>query len=174
MPYRLDRPIPEKNIGHRSEKLSGNKTARNKKVLSWLGVYIDRNKTRSYSFVYGHSPEICHKQSNWNNQDRNSRSLSRKVAFLEKVSWDQKGIWGKKYFVSPVGINEEVIRKYVQSQSEEETGQVQLEFWMYHACKGVGIDLAWISRYRRKIFAKAVKEYSEKILSHIPELYPDI
>jgi len=47
---------------------------------------------------------------------------------LEKVSWDQKGIWGKKYFVSPVGINEEVIRKYVQSQAEEETGQVQLEF----------------------------------------------
>jgi len=45
---------------------------------------------------------------------------------------------------------------------------------MYHACKGVGSDLAWISRYRRKIFAKAVKEYSEKILSHIPKLYPDI
>jgi len=57
-----------------------------------------------------------------------SRPLSRKVAFLEKVSWDQKGIWGKKYFVSPVGINEEVIRKYVQSQAEEETGQAQLEF----------------------------------------------
>jgi hypothetical protein len=27
-----------------------------------------------------------------------------------------------------VGINEEVIRKYVQSQAEEETGQAQLEF----------------------------------------------
>ena len=57
-----------------------------------------------------------------------SRSLSRKFTFLEKVYWDQKGIWGKGYFVSTVGITEEVIRKYVQSQAEEETGQAQLEF----------------------------------------------
>jgi putative transposase len=57
-----------------------------------------------------------------------SRALSRKFAFLKKVYWDKKGIWGKGYFVSTVGINEEVIRKYVQSQAEEETGQAQLEF----------------------------------------------
>jgi putative transposase len=31
-----------------------------------------------------------------------------------------------------------------------------------------------IQRYRRKIFEKGVKEYAEKILSHIPELDPDI
>jgi len=51
-----------------------------------------------------------------------SRPLSRKFDFLEKVSWDQKGIWGKEYFVSTVGINREVIHKYVQSQAKEETG----------------------------------------------------
>ena len=32
----------------------------------------------------------------------------------------------------------------------------------------------FLLRYRRKIFAKGVKEYTEKILSNIPELYPDI
>jgi len=57
-----------------------------------------------------------------------SRSLSRKFTFLQKVYWDKMGIWGKGYFVSTVGINEEVIRKYIQSQTEEETGQAQLEF----------------------------------------------
>ncbi len=57
-----------------------------------------------------------------------SRSLSRKFAFLEKIYWDQKGIWGKGYFVSTVGINEEVIHHYVQFQAGEETGQAQLEF----------------------------------------------
>lgn len=57
-----------------------------------------------------------------------SRSLSRKFNFLQRVYWDQKGIWDKGYFVSTVGINEEVIRKYVQCQAEEETGQAQLEF----------------------------------------------
>ena len=57
-----------------------------------------------------------------------SRYLSSKFNFLHKVCWDQKGIWGKGYFVSTVGINEEVIRKYVQYQAEEETGQAQFEF----------------------------------------------
>jgi len=44
-----------------------------------------------------------------------SRSLGRKFNFLEKVYWDQRGIWGRGYFVSTVGNNEEIIRKYVQS-----------------------------------------------------------
>ncbi len=57
-----------------------------------------------------------------------SRSLSKKFNFLQKVYWDKKGIWGEGYFVSTVGINEEVIRRYVQQQAEEETGQAQLEF----------------------------------------------
>jgi len=57
-----------------------------------------------------------------------SRSLNRKFALLKKVYWDRKGIWGKGYFVSTVGINEEVIQRYVQSQEEEETEQAKLEF----------------------------------------------
>ena len=32
----------------------------------------------------------------------------------------------------------------------------------------------WTPRYRRKVFAKRVKEYAEKVLSHIIELDPDI
>jgi putative transposase len=43
-----------------------------------------------------------------------------------------------------------------------------------HAIYKTEYHLVWIPRYRRKIFAKGVKEYTEKILSHIPELYPDI
>ncbi|MCJ7669816.1 MAG: IS200/IS605 family transposase [Dehalococcoidia bacterium] len=57
-----------------------------------------------------------------------SRSLSRKFAFLKKVYGDRKGIWGKGYFVSTVGINEEIIRKYIKLQEKEETGQAKLEF----------------------------------------------
>ncbi len=43
-----------------------------------------------------------------------------------------------------------------------------------HAIYKTEYHLFWIPRYRRKIFAKGVREYTEKILSHIPELYPDI
>jgi len=40
----------------------------------------------------------------------------------------KKASGGKGYFVSTAGTNEEVIRKYVESQEKEETGQVKHEF----------------------------------------------
>ena len=43
-----------------------------------------------------------------------------------------------------------------------------------HAIYKTEYHLVWIPRYRRKIFVKGVKEYIEKILSNIPEHYPDI
>jgi len=46
---------------------------------------------------------------------------------LDKIYWDDKEIWGKDYFVSTMGINEEVIRKYIELQEKEDAGQAQLE-----------------------------------------------
>jgi len=43
-----------------------------------------------------------------------------------------------------------------------------------HAIYKTEYHLVWIPRYRRKVFAKGVKEYTEKLLSHIPGLNPDI
>ena len=58
-----------------------------------------------------------------------SRTLKKKFAFLKKVYWGNEGIWGKGYFVSTVGINESIIRKYVEMQEKEESGQAQLELF---------------------------------------------
>jgi len=55
------------------------------------------------------------------------RFLSRRFAFLKKAYWDRKGIQGEGYFVSTVEINEEVIRRYIDSKEKEETGQAKLE-----------------------------------------------
>jgi len=49
-------------------KLSKNKTSGNKEILSGLGIYRDRNKERSCSFVYGNPPGVCRKQSSGNHQ----------------------------------------------------------------------------------------------------------
>jgi len=57
-----------------------------------------------------------------------SRSINRKFTLLKKVYWDKKGIWGKDYFFSTVGIDEEVVRKNVQFQAEEEIAKAQIEF----------------------------------------------
>lgn len=57
-----------------------------------------------------------------------SRRLREKFRFLDKVYWDRGGIWSTGYFVSTVGITEEIIRRYVVRQGKEDAGQAQLEF----------------------------------------------
>ena len=56
-----------------------------------------------------------------------SRALSLKFRFLENVYWDHEGIWSKGFFVSTVGVNEAVIRRYVEMQAKEDAGQAELE-----------------------------------------------
>ena len=54
--------------------------------------------------------------------------MRKRFPFLDKVYWGTDGIWSIGYFVSTAGINEEVIRKYIQKQGEEDSGQAKLEF----------------------------------------------
>ena len=56
-----------------------------------------------------------------------SVKLKEKFPFLKKVYWGTDGIWSDGYFVSTVGINERVIKRYIEGQSEEDSGQVKLE-----------------------------------------------
>jgi len=54
--------------------------------------------------------------------------MRRKFPFLDKVYWGQGGIWSRGYFVSTVGISESTIRKYIEMQGKEDSGQALLEF----------------------------------------------
>ena len=56
-----------------------------------------------------------------------SRGLKQKFEFLKKVYWGTEGIWSAGYFVSTVGINETIIRKYIEQQEKEDTGRAKLE-----------------------------------------------
>lgn len=57
-----------------------------------------------------------------------SRGLKAKFPFLKEVYWGTDGIWLEGYFVSTTGVNEEIIRKYIENQLTEDTGQAKLEF----------------------------------------------
>ena len=57
-----------------------------------------------------------------------SRELKKKFKFLKKVYWDNGGIWSVGYFFSTVGINEEIIRNYIEHQGQEDSGQAELSF----------------------------------------------
>jgi putative transposase len=61
------------------------------------------------------------------------RVMRRKFPYLDKVYWGKSGIWSIGYFVSTIGINEEVIQKYIQKQGQEDSGQAQLVFKMPRA-----------------------------------------
>ena len=54
--------------------------------------------------------------------------MRKRFPFLDKVYWGVDGIWSIGYFVSTVGITEETIRRYVQMQGTEDSGQAKLVF----------------------------------------------
>ena len=55
-----------------------------------------------------------------------AKSLNEKFPHLRKVYWGTKSIWSAGYFVSTVGINEEIIRLYIKNQGEDDAGQSNL------------------------------------------------
>jgi len=57
-----------------------------------------------------------------------SASLLRKAfSFLDKVYWKENVVWSPGYFVSSVGIDEQVIRRYVERQGRQDSGQFREE-----------------------------------------------
>ena len=56
-----------------------------------------------------------------------SAALKQRFRFLKNVYLDEGGIWSVGYFVSTVGINEAIIRRYIRKQQKEDGGQAQLD-----------------------------------------------
>ena len=56
-----------------------------------------------------------------------SRDIKKKFPLLKKVYWGTDGIWSDGYFVSTIGISEEIVRRYIEHQGQEDSGQAQLE-----------------------------------------------
>ena len=54
--------------------------------------------------------------------------MRNKFPFLDKVYWAKSGIWSRGYFVSTVGISESTIKRYIEMQGKEDSGQALLEF----------------------------------------------
>jgi len=56
-----------------------------------------------------------------------ARKLKVTFPFLKDVYWGTDSIWSGSYFVSTVGISKAVIRRYIEHQGKEDTGQAKLE-----------------------------------------------
>ncbi len=57
-----------------------------------------------------------------------SASLLREAfEWLSKVYWKENLVWSPGYFVSSVGVEEDVIKNYVEHQGMEDLSQLQLK-----------------------------------------------
>lgn len=56
------------------------------------------------------------------------QAMREKFPFLTDVYWGEDGIWSGGDFVSTVGLNEEMIKRYIELQGRENVGQAKLEF----------------------------------------------
>lgn len=54
------------------------------------------------------------------------KALRKKFKYLDIFYFDHQGIWSNGYFVSTAGINESVIRRYINLQAKEDKGQAKL------------------------------------------------
>ena len=48
-------------------------------------------------------------------------------SWLDKVYWNENIIWSPGYFVSSIGLDEDVIRNYVVMQGQQDSGQLKIE-----------------------------------------------
>jgi putative transposase len=56
-----------------------------------------------------------------------ARNLKQKFPFLKEVYWGTEAIWSEGYFVSTIGINDKVIRAYIENQGKKDAGQTLFE-----------------------------------------------
>ena len=56
-----------------------------------------------------------------------SVELKQKFPFLKKVYWGTDAVWSEGYFVSTVGIDEEVIKAYIENQGKKDAEQTKFE-----------------------------------------------
>ena len=56
-----------------------------------------------------------------------SSRMRKFFGWLEKVYWKENIVWSPGYFVSSIGLDEEVIKNYVELQGQQDSGQLKVE-----------------------------------------------
>jgi putative transposase len=57
-----------------------------------------------------------------------SRNIKSKFPFLQKVYYGTDGMWSDGYFVSTVGVDQNIIKRYIENQGEHDVGQTATLF----------------------------------------------
>ena len=60
-------------------------------------------------------------------KQNSTKGMKQKFPYLRKVYWGTESIWSEGYFVSTVGVDETVIRAYIENQGKKDAGQTKFE-----------------------------------------------
>ena len=60
-------------------------------------------------------------------KSQSSSRMRKKFEWLEKVYWKENIMWSPGYFVSSVGLDEQMIKNYVEYQGRQDEGQLRKE-----------------------------------------------
>ena len=60
-------------------------------------------------------------------KSQSASMLRKKYRWLEKVYWKENIVWSTGYFVSSVGVDESVIKRYVEHQGEQDSDQLRMQ-----------------------------------------------
>lgn len=60
-------------------------------------------------------------------KSRSSSHMRKTFKFLSKVYWKENIVWSPGYFVSSVGVDEHVIKRYVEYQGRKDSDQLRME-----------------------------------------------
>ena len=58
-----------------------------------------------------------------------AKALKAQFPQLKQVYWGTESLWSAGYFASTVGVNEQLIRRYIQDQGKEDAGQNNVELF---------------------------------------------
>ena len=60
-------------------------------------------------------------------KSQSASALRQKFIWLSQVYWKENVVWSPGYFVSSVGVDEETIKRYVEYQGKQDSGQLRMQ-----------------------------------------------
>ena len=61
-------------------------------------------------------------------KSQSAKVMRREIEWFDKLYYDTPSLWSVGFFVSTIGLDEEMIKKYVRYQQKQDSGQAKLEF----------------------------------------------
>ena len=72
-------------------------------------------------------PKYAIAQVKGNLKGQSAKHMRKTFPWLGKVYWKENIVWSPGYFISSVGIDENVIRNYVEYQGQKDSDQLRME-----------------------------------------------